>query len=72
MRCECGKEFAARNTRRRFCSDKCRSRSWQRQRADALAVVEDQLTRALTRLQEIRKTGRRGERLRLTGVNHGG
>jgi hypothetical protein len=56
----CDQEFTAKNIRRRFCSARCRAAAWQANRADALALVEDALTRALTRLQEIRKCGRRG------------
>ena len=49
MRCEhCQTDFRPKNSRRRFCSARCRKAAWQRKREDDLAVVEDQLARALT------------------------
>jgi hypothetical protein len=61
MRCvHCEAEFTPKRSTGKYCSAKCRAAAWTRERRDALAVVEDQLTRALTRLQTIRKSGRRG------------
>ena len=55
MLCEhCKAEMDAKTTRRRFCSTKCRAAAWQVNRADDLAVVEDQLARALTRVRALR------------------
>ena len=57
MRCEhCEADFNPKNSRGRFCSAKCRKAAWQRKRVDDLAMVEDQLTRALTRVQALRGT----------------
>ena len=47
----CDKEFTPKNSRRRFCSDRCRSADWHRKRGDDLALVEEQLSRALTRVR---------------------
>ncbi len=53
--CEhCGANFEPKNSRGRFCSAKCRKADWQQGRRDALAVVEEQLTRALTRVRVLR------------------
>jgi hypothetical protein len=55
MRCaHCEAEFTPKNVRGRFCSAKCRAASWQANRKGALALVEDQLTRVLARLQTLR------------------
>ena len=55
MRCEhCEADFQPKNSRGRFCSGKCRKAAWSRQRKDDLVLVEEQLTRALTRLQALR------------------
>jgi len=57
MRCEhCEADFSPKNSRGRFRSAKCRKAAWQRKPVDALATVEDQLTRALTRVQALRGT----------------
>jgi hypothetical protein len=46
MRCTfCDGEFTPKNVRGRFCSARCRAAAWPRERADDLAIVEDQLTR---------------------------
>jgi predicted nucleic acid-binding Zn ribbon protein len=50
----CEAEFEPKNARGRFCSDRCRAAAWQRQRKDALALVEDQLTRALVHVRALR------------------
>ncbi len=53
--CEhCQAEFSPKTTRGRFCCPRCRAAAWQRQRKDALAVVEEQLARALTRVRVLR------------------
>jgi ribosomal protein L24E len=58
MRCQhCEAEFDAKTSRRLFCSAKCRKLAWQRRRGDDLAVVEEQLTRALTRVRALRGSG---------------
>ena len=49
----CDAEFTPKNSRRRFCSSRCRAASWQRNRQDELASLEEQLTRALARLQTL-------------------
>jgi hypothetical protein len=55
VRCAyCDGDFTPKNSRRRFCSDKCRAAAWQRKRKDTLALVEEQLTRALTRVRTFR------------------
>lgn len=61
MHCaHCETDFTPKRTTAKYCSTRCRAAAWARNRADTLAMVEDQLARALTRLQTIRKTGRRG------------
>jgi hypothetical protein len=50
----CDQEFTPKNQRRRFCSNRYRSAAWQSKRKDALALVEEQLTRALTRVRALR------------------
>ena len=46
MRCaHCEGDFTPKNVRGRFYSAKCRAAAWQRTRRDALALVEEQLTR---------------------------
>lgn len=55
MRCaHCEAEFTPKNIRGRFCAGKCRAASWQRQRGDELAIVEEQLARVRTRLRALR------------------
>jgi hypothetical protein len=55
MRCQyCGGEFEAKTSRRQFCSAKCRAAAWQLKRSDELAMVEEQLARALTRVRALR------------------
>jgi endogenous inhibitor of DNA gyrase (YacG/DUF329 family) len=55
MRCaHCDAEFTPKNIRRRFCSTRCRAASWQRNRHDELATLEEQLTRALMRVRALR------------------
>ncbi len=55
MRCaHCDAEFTPKRPTGKYCSPRCRSAAWQRNRADTLAVVEDQLTRALTRVRALR------------------
>ena len=55
MRCEhCEADFTPKNSRGRFCSARCRKAAWQRHRQDALASVEEQLTRALARVRALR------------------
>jgi hypothetical protein len=55
MRCaHCAAEFTPKNVRGRFCSAKWRAAAWQRQRGDALAIVEEQLARALVRVRALR------------------
>ncbi len=52
MRCEhCEADFTPKNIRGRFCSAKCRKAAWQRQRKGILALVEEQLTRALAQVR---------------------
>jgi len=43
----CGKEFAAKTSRRQFCSPKCRAATWRAQRERAVAEALDQAGRAL-------------------------
>ena len=50
----CDAEFIPKNSRRRFCSAKCRAAAWQRKRGDDLALVEEQLARVLTRVRALR------------------
>jgi hypothetical protein len=55
MRCEhCDGDFTPRNIRGRFCSAKCRKAAWQASRKRELTLVEEQLTRALTRIRALR------------------
>jgi endogenous inhibitor of DNA gyrase (YacG/DUF329 family) len=55
VRCaHCDREFTPKTQRRRYCSDKCRAADWQRKRKDELALVEEQLTRALARVRILR------------------
>ncbi len=55
MRCaHCEADFTPKNSRGLYCSARCRKAAWTRQRADDLAVVEEQLTRALTRVRGLR------------------
>jgi hypothetical protein len=55
MRCGyCDSDFTPKTIRGWFCSAKCRKAAWQRHRQDALVLVEDQLTRALTRVRALR------------------
>jgi len=49
----CGANFEAKTVRRQFCSDKCRMAAWSRKRNDHLALVEEQLTRALMRVRAL-------------------
>jgi hypothetical protein len=51
----CQGPMKAKNRRRQFCSAKCRAAAWQRKRGDDLAVVEEQLTRALARIRALRR-----------------
>jgi hypothetical protein len=52
MRCEgCGAEYEAKTRRARFGSSQWWSAAWSRQRRDDREMIEDQFTRALTRLQ---------------------
>ena len=63
MRCGiCGGEFEAKNSRAKFCSSRCQAAAWQGQRKDDLALVEEQLTRALIRVRALRgsKTAAKG------------
>jgi len=57
MRCTyCGAELAAKTTRRRFCSSKCRAAAWQRARVTMPAVeakvIRAHLTAALEAVDE--------------------
>ncbi len=55
MGCEfCGADFTAKTARRRFCDAKCRKAAWQRKRETDLAAVEEQLSRALSRVRALR------------------
>ena len=57
MRCGyCGTEFEPKTVRRQFCTAKCRKAAGQRKRQDDLALVEEQLTRALTRMRALRRS----------------
>ncbi len=59
MRCQhCGAEMEAKTSRRRFCGAACRAAAWQRQRGEDLAALEEQLTRALSRVRALRRTAR--------------
>jgi predicted nucleic acid-binding Zn ribbon protein len=59
MRCaHCDVEFTAKNSRRRFCSSRCRAASWQRNRQAELAILEAQLTWALTRVRVLQGTAK--------------
>jgi hypothetical protein len=49
----CDQEFTPKNVRGRFCSSKCRAAAWQRKRHDELGQVEEQLTRAVTRVRAL-------------------
>lgn len=48
-RAHCHGDFQPKNSCDRFCSAKCRKGAWSRQQKNDLALVEQQLTRALTR-----------------------
>jgi hypothetical protein len=53
MRCEhYDGDFTPKNIRCRFCPAKCRKAAWQRKREEKLAVVEEQLTRALSGIRD--------------------
>jgi hypothetical protein len=55
MRCAyCEAEFTPKSVRGRFCSAKCRAAAWQHKRRDDLGSIEEQLTRALTRVRTLR------------------
>jgi hypothetical protein len=55
MRCaHCEAEFTPKRITGKFCSAKCRAAAWQHKRRDDLGMIEDQLTRALARLQTLR------------------
>ena len=56
MQCaHCDTNFEPKTTRRRFCSDKCRSAAWQANRQHTLARLEENLTHALAQVQAIRE-----------------
>lgn len=56
MRCaHCDGEFPEKTSRRRFCSDKCRTAAWQAGREQELALVEENLTRTLERVRRLRR-----------------
>ena len=50
----CGQAMTGRKTS--ACSDTCRAAKSRRKRGDELALVEDQLNRALTRVRVLRRT----------------
>jgi predicted nucleic acid-binding Zn ribbon protein len=50
----CGQAMTGRQTS--ACSNRCRAAKNHRKQLDALAIVEDQLTRALTRVGTLRGT----------------
>jgi hypothetical protein len=55
MRCaHCEAEFTPRRSSGKYCSDRCRAAAWQAQWKDALALVEEQLTRVLIRVRTLR------------------
>lgn len=55
MRCaHCDAEFTPKRTTGRFCSAKCRAAAWQRKREAELTTLEEQLTRAVTRVRALR------------------
>ena len=59
MKCiQCGTDMDAKTARRRYCSAKCRAAAWQRARGAELALVEENLTRALTRVRRLRVGGK--------------
>jgi hypothetical protein len=59
MRCaHCEAEFTPKRTTGKYCSTRCRAAAWQRQRNDELALVEEQLSRALTRVRVLRGTAK--------------
>ena len=59
MRCiQCGADMDAKTARRRYCSARCRAAAWQRARGEELALVEVNLTRALTRVRRLRVSGK--------------
>ena len=56
MRCAyCEADFDAKTSRRRFCSDKCRSAAWQAHREDELASVTKGLEQVLHRLERLQR-----------------
>jgi hypothetical protein len=56
VRCaQCDGEFTPKNSRRRFCSAKCRKAAWTDRREQELALVLESLTRATEHLRGIHR-----------------
>jgi hypothetical protein len=56
MRRTAGGLFTPKNSRRRFCSARCRAAAWQANRYLQLALVEENLARTLARVRALRGT----------------